>query len=37
MQTMDSSIAALYKNGIISYDIAMARCANRDEMANMIG
>ena len=36
MQTMDSSIAALYKNGIISYDIAMARCANRDEMTNMI-
>lgn len=37
MQTMDHSIGALYKNGIISYDVAMARCANRDEMQRLIG
>jgi len=37
MQTMDSSIAALYKNGYISYDVAMARCANREEMLRLIG
>jgi len=37
MQTMDHSIAALYKNGIISYDVAMARCQNRDEMQRLIG
>lgn len=37
MQTMDHSIAALYKNGIISYEVAMARCANKDEMKRLIG
>ncbi len=37
MQTMDHSIAALYKNGIISYEMAMARCTNRDEMQRLIG
>lgn len=37
MQTMDNSIAALYKNGYISYDTAMARCTNREEMQRLIG
>lgn len=37
MQTMDHSIAALFKRGIISYDVAMARCNNRDEMIRLIG
>ncbi len=37
MQTMDHSIAALYKNGIVSFEVAMARCANRDEMQRLIG
>ncbi len=37
MQTMDNSIAALHKNGYISYDVAMARCANREEMQRLIG
>ncbi len=37
MQTMDNSIAALYKNGYIAYDVAMARCTNREEMQRLIG
>jgi len=37
MQTMDHSIAALFKRGIVSYDVAMARCNNRDEMIRLIG
>jgi twitching motility protein PilT len=37
MQTMDHSIAALFKRGIVSYDIAMSRCNNRDEMVRLIG
>src|SRR4030043_805916 len=37
MQTMDHSIAALYKRGIISYEVAMSRCSNRDEMIRLIG
>lgn len=37
MQTMDHSVAALFKRGIISYDVAMARCNNRDEMIRLIG
>ncbi len=37
MQTMDNSIAALFKNGYVSYDTAMARCANREEMQRLIG
>ncbi len=37
MQTMDQSIAALYKRGVISYEVAMSRCNNRDEMERLIG
>ena len=37
MQTMDSSIAALYKRGMISYDVAIGRCSNREEMVRLIG
>lgn len=37
MQTMDHSIAALYKRGIISYEVAISRCNNRDEIERIIG
>ncbi|MHB8781399.1 MAG: type IV pilus twitching motility protein PilT [Candidatus Geothermincolia bacterium] len=37
MQTMDSSIAALYKNGLISYETAVSRCTNREEIQRLIG
>lgn len=36
MQTMDQSIAALYKKGIISYEVAVAHCHHRDELERMI-
>jgi len=37
MQTMDHSVAALYKRGVISYEVAIGRCSNRDEMERLIG
>jgi twitching motility protein PilT len=37
MQTMDHSIAALYKRGIVSHEVAMGRCSNREEMERLIG
>ncbi|MFL0249942.1 type IV pilus twitching motility protein PilT [Clostridium neuense] len=36
MKTMDMSIEELYKHGIISYDVAIASCVDREFMTKML-
>lgn len=36
MQTMDHSIAALYKAGYVSYEVAIARCHNKEEIERLL-
>jgi len=37
MQTMDASLAALYKAGQISYETALARSHNKDDFRRLAG
>ncbi|MDD5448657.1 MAG: type IV pilus twitching motility protein PilT [Actinomycetota bacterium] len=37
MQTMDASLAALYKAGHITYEIALSRAHNKDDFRRLVG
>jgi twitching motility protein PilT len=37
MQTMDASLAALYRAGQITYDTGLARCHNKEDFGRLVG